>query len=62
MEKILVLDERNYDDNLREIFRIAVRGIIFVEGRLLMTESSFGEVKLPGGRPGTNVNISRCCL
>lgn len=49
MEKILVMDEHNYDENLEEIYRISVRGIIFVAGKLLMIESSFGEVKLPGG-------------
>lgn len=49
MEKILVMDEHNYDENLEEIYRISVRGIIFVGGKLLMIESSFGEVKLPGG-------------
>lgn len=49
MEKILVMDEHNYDDNLEEICRISVRGIIFVAGKLLMIESSSGEVKLPGG-------------
>lgn len=49
MEKILVMDEYNYDDNLGEIYRVSVRGIIFVAGKLLMIESSFGEVKLPGG-------------
>ncbi len=56
MEKILVMDEHNYDDNLEEIYRISVRGIIFVAGKLLMIESSFGEVKLPGGGmdPGEN--------
>lgn len=49
MQKILVMDEHDYDDNLEEIYRISVRGIIFVAGKLLMIESSFGEVKLPGG-------------
>lgn len=49
MEKILVMDEHNYDENLEEIYRISVRGIIFVASKLLMIESSFGEVKLPGG-------------
>lgn len=49
MEKILIMDEHNYDDNLEEIYRISVRGIIFVAGKLLMIESSSGEVKLPGG-------------
>lgn len=49
MEKILVMDEHNYDDNLGEICRISIRGIIFVDGKLLMIENSFGEAKLPGG-------------
>lgn len=49
MEKILVMDEHNYDDNLSEILRVAIRGIIFINGKLLMIEDSFGEVKLPGG-------------
>ena len=49
MEKLLVMNEHNYDDNLQEIYRVSVRGIIFVAGRLLMIESSSGEIKLPGG-------------
>lgn len=49
MEKILVMDEHNYDDDLSEILRVAIRGIIFIDGKLLMIEDSFGEVKLPGG-------------
>lgn len=49
MEKLLVIDEHNYDDNLSEILRVAIRGIIFVDDKLLMIEDSFGEVKLPGG-------------
>lgn len=49
MEKLLVMDQRNYDDNLSEILRVAIRGIIFIDGKLLMIEDSFGEVKLPGG-------------
>ncbi len=71
MDRILVMDEHNYDENLDEILRISVRGIIFMDGcslgdtichgaappaacepgryPLLMVESSFGEIKLPGG-------------
>lgn len=45
MEKVLVMDEHNYDDNLEEMCRVSIRGIIFVNGKLLMIESSFGEVK-----------------
>ena len=49
MKKLLVLDAKNYDPDLPEIRRTAVRGIIFVDGKLLMIQSGFGEVKLPGG-------------
>ena len=49
MKKILIMDEMNYPADSDEIFRVAVRGIIFVEGKLLMIESDSGELKLPGG-------------
>ena len=49
MKQILIMDEHNYDPNLPEIYRVAVRGIIFVNGKLLLIQSNFGEVKFPGG-------------
>lgn len=49
MKKILVMDEKNYNLNLEEVYRVAVRGIIFMEGKLLLIQSDFGEVKFPGG-------------
>ena len=49
MEKLLVMDEKNYSSDLEEIYRVSVRGIIFINGKLLMIEDDFGEVKLPGG-------------
>ena len=49
MRKLLVMDARNYDTALPEIYRVAVRGIIFLEGKLLLIQSCFGEVKFPGG-------------
>lgn len=49
MKNLLTLDEKNYGEELEEIRRIAVRGIIFKNGRLLMTESDDGELKFPGG-------------
>jgi 8-oxo-dGTP pyrophosphatase MutT (NUDIX family) len=49
MKKILVMDEENYDPDLPEIYRLSVRGIVFLDGKLLMIEDDFGEVKLPGG-------------
>ena len=49
MERILTLDEKNYLPDLEEIYRVAVRGIIFIDGKLLMIEDNLGEIKLPGG-------------
>lgn len=49
MKNLLTMDAENYRSDLKEIFRIAVRGIIFIDGRLLMIEDNLGEVKLPGG-------------
>lgn len=43
------MDEENYDPDLPEIYRLSVRGIVFLDGKLLMIEDDFGEVKLPGG-------------
>ena len=49
MKKLLIMDEKNYSTDLEEIYRVSVRGIIFIDGKLLMIEDDFGEVKLPGG-------------
>ena len=49
MKKLLVMDAKNYPPDMEEIYRVAVRGIIFIDGKLLMIENSFGEAKLPGG-------------
>ena len=57
MKRILIMDEKNYSLNLEEIYRVAVRGIVFIGGKLLMIEDDFGEVKLPGG--GINSTIWR---
>ena len=49
MRRLLLLDEQNYDENMPEILRVAVRGIIFRDGKLLLIEDKLGELKLPGG-------------
>lgn len=49
MKKILIMDEKNYSPDLEEIYRVAVRGIIFIDDKILLIESDFGEIKLPGG-------------
>lgn len=49
MERLLYLDGENYTDGMPEIRRTAVRGVIFVDGKLLLIEDHKNEVKLPGG-------------
>ncbi len=50
MKTLLVMDEKNYEENLPEICRVAVRGIIFIDGKLLVIRSAvYDDVKLPGG-------------
>lgn len=49
MKKLLVMDRKNYDPSLKVLQRVAVRGIIFIDGKLLLVETEFGELKLPGG-------------
>lgn len=49
MKNILVMDAHDYDDGLEELRRVAIRGIIFIDDKLLMIEDSFGNVRLPGG-------------
>lgn len=49
MEQLLLMDAGNYDPAMPEFRRVAVRGIIFVQGKLLLIRSADGEVKLPGG-------------
>lgn len=49
MKTLFDLDAKNYDDSMEEICRTAVRGVIFLNGKLLMIESELGELKLPGG-------------
>lgn len=49
MKCILTLDAHDYPADLKEIRRFAARAVIFLDGKLLLTENDFGEVKLPGG-------------
>ncbi|MBQ7474373.1 MAG: NUDIX domain-containing protein [Clostridia bacterium] len=49
MERLLLPDGGDYADDMPEIVRIAVRGIIFTDGKLLLVEDGKNEVKLPGG-------------
>jgi ADP-ribose pyrophosphatase YjhB (NUDIX family) len=49
MERLLFLDGGDYAGDMPETVRTAVRGVIFVEGKLLLVEDGKHEVKLPGG-------------
>ena len=49
MKRLLFLDGENYTDDMPEIVRTAVRGVIFADGKLLLIEDNKNEVKLPGG-------------
>ncbi len=50
MKKLLVMDSKNYDESLPEIYGVSIRGIIFIDKRILVIENKFGELKIPGGR------------
>lgn len=49
MHTILVLDEKNYTDDMPVIKRVGVRAIIMKNGLLAMQKSKEGEYKIPGG-------------
>ena len=49
MQTILVLDEKNYTEDMPTIERFGVRAIIRKNGLLAMQKSSAGEYKIPGG-------------
>ena len=62
MEKLLVIDRKNYSPDLEEIYRVAVRGIIFIDGKLLLVEDNFGNIKLPGGGKESGENDCKTLL
>ena len=45
MERLLLLDGENYTEDMPEIVRIAVRGIILADGKLLLIEDNKFETK-----------------
>lgn len=49
METILVLDEKNYTDDMPVFEKTGVRAIICKDGRYAMQQSADGEYKIPGG-------------
>lgn len=57
MRTILVMDEKNYTDDMQVLERVGVRAIIRKGGLLAVQQSAAGEYKLPGGGmdPGETV-------
>ncbi len=49
MERLLLLDAKDYDDDMDVWARIAVRGIVFIGDKLLLLNDNKGEVSLPSG-------------
>ncbi len=49
MKSLLVLDAKNYDENLPVFEKYSVRAIICRDGKYAMQQSALGEYKLPGG-------------
>lgn len=49
MRTILVMDEKNYTDDMPVFERVGVRAIIRKNGLLAMQQSAAGEYKIPGG-------------
>ena len=49
MKRLLLLDAKNYDEDMDVWARVAVRGIIFIGDKLLLLDDNKGEVSLPGG-------------
>ena len=49
MKPLFDLDLRDYDPTLPELYRVAVRGIVFADGKLLVVRTADGLFKLPGG-------------
>lgn len=49
MRTILILDEKNYREDMPVIERFGVRAIIQKNGLLAVQKSHFGEYKIPGG-------------
>lgn len=49
MEKILILDEKNYSEEMPVFEKFGARAIIWKDGKLAMQKSALGEYKIPGG-------------
>ena len=62
MITILVMDEKNYTDDMKVLERVGVRAIIKRNGLLAMQQSSAGEYKIPGGGMDAGESITEALV
>ena len=49
MKILACFDEKNYADTTKVLEKYNIRGIVMVDGKIAMQQSSAGEYKIPGG-------------
>lgn len=49
MKQIMIIDHKNYSDDMPVFERFNVRAIIYVDGKFAMEKSRYGDFKVPGG-------------
>jgi len=49
MRILACFDEKNYADTTKVLEKYNIRGIVMVDGKLVMQKSKIGEYKIPGG-------------
>ena len=49
MKQLLLMDKKDYSDDMEELCRVSVRAVVLRDGKLLVIESIHGEIKVPGG-------------
>ena len=62
MRTILVMDEKNYTDDMPVYERVGVRAIIRKNGLLAMQQSASGEYKIPGGGMDAGESIEEALI
>lgn len=62
MRTILVMDEKNYTDDMKVLERVGVRAIIKKNGLLAMQQSAAGEYKIPGGGMDAGETIAEALM
>jgi len=49
MKQLLVLDAKDYAEDMEEIVRVGIRSIVFRDEKILLLNNTYGELKFPGG-------------